>query len=100
MGLKYPRTGTAIYRTEQWKAVRFQAKRRDGWKCVQCGARGRLEADHIVPLRKGGAAFDLDNLQSLCGGCHARKTRLEVGLGDIDPARAAWRSFVKELQNA
>lgn len=100
MGMRFPRTGTAIYKTEQWKAVRYQAKCRDKWKCVQCGTRGRLEVDHITPLRNGGLPFDLDNLQSLCGGCHSRKTRIEVGLADIDPARAAWRSLVKEMQNA
>jgi 5-methylcytosine-specific restriction protein A len=30
--------------------------------------------DHIVPINKGGAPLDLNNLQSLCNHCHAVKT--------------------------
>ncbi|RBO54173.1 HNH endonuclease [Rhodovulum sp. BSW8] len=97
MGLgRFPRVGSAIYRTQRWKAVRLEAKRRDGWRCVECGAKGRLEVDHITPLRDGGAPFDLGNLQCLCGRCHARKTRIEIGLGRIDPERDAWKKLVRE----
>ncbi|MFW5655477.1 MAG: HNH endonuclease signature motif containing protein [Roseicyclus sp.] len=47
--------------------------------------------DHIAPLRDGGAPFDLGNLQTLCPACHARKTRIEVGMGQPNPAREAWK---------
>ena len=97
MGLKFPRTGSAIYRTDQWKAVRLQAKRRDGWACVKCGAKGRIEVDHVRALRDGGAAFDLANLQCLCPRCHASKTRLEVGHPEKSPARQAWDKAVADL---
>ena len=30
--------------------------------------------DHIVPINKGGAPLDLNNLQSLCNACHAAKS--------------------------
>ena len=46
-------------------------KRRDDFKCRQCGQRGRLEAHHIVPLWKGGADT-IDNLLTLCRNCHIR----------------------------
>jgi len=36
-------------------------------------------ADHKVPIRKGGARFDLNNGQGLCASCHGRKTALEDG---------------------
>ncbi|MGB3390738.1 MAG: HNH endonuclease signature motif containing protein [Pseudaminobacter sp.] len=77
--------------------MRLLAKRRDGWKCVQCDARGRLEVDHIKPIRDGGAPYDLENLQSLCPKCHARKTRLEIGLGRIDPERDKWKALLKDF---
>ncbi|WP_299907673.1 HNH endonuclease signature motif containing protein [uncultured Paracoccus sp.] len=99
MGLgRFPRFGSAIYRTPQWKAVRLLAKRRDGWRCVTCGAKGRIEVDHIAPLRNGGAPYDLDNLQCLCPACHARKTRLEIGLGRDDPERNAWKNLLRDMQ--
>ena len=43
--------------------------------CVFCGKRGIIEpatcVDHIIPHRQDEELFfDLDNLQSLCSGCH------------------------------
>jgi 5-methylcytosine-specific restriction protein A len=99
MGIgRFPRFGSAIYRTPQWKAARLMAKRRDDWRCVKCGAKGRIEVDHIQPLRAGGAAFDLSNLQCLCPACHARKTRIEIGLGRDDPKRNAWKDLLRDMQ--
>lgn len=97
MGVRFPRVGTSIYRSPQWAAVRLLAKRRDDFACVQCGARGRIEVDHISALRDGGAAFELDNLQCLCPACHTRKTRIEVGHPEKSPARKTWDMAVAEL---
>ena len=99
MGLKqtYERHSAKVTRSRRWKALRLQALRRDGWRCVECGARGGLEVDHIKPVRDAPeCAFDLANLQSLCPSCHARKTRLEIGLGRPDPAREAWKSLLRK----
>ena len=97
MGVK--RYGSAVYRSPRWKAVRQEAKRRDGWQCVKCEARGRLEVDHIKPVRTHPElAFDLANLQTLCVPCHSRKTRIEIGLGEPNPARDAWRQLVADMQ--
>lgn len=96
MGMRFKRHGSTIYKTQQWAAVRLEAKRRDGWKCIQCGARGRIEVDHVKAIRHGGAAYDLANLQTLCVACHSRKTRLEIGLGDENPARDAWKSLLQK----
>lgn len=100
MGLKtYKRHGAWIYRDRRWPALRLAAKRRDGWKCVQCGSRYRLEVDHIVPVRDAPErAFDLTNLQCLCGSCHGRKTRSEVGLPELSPERQAWRDLLRNMQ--
>jgi len=35
------------------------------------------EIDHIVPVRDGGAAWSIENLQGLCVECHKRKTAKE-----------------------
>lgn len=100
MGLRrWDRHSAAVIRSPRWKALRLQALRRDGWKCVQCGARGRLEVDHRVPVRSApDRAFDLTNLQCLCPGCHSRKTRMEIGLGREDPKRDAWKTLLRDMQ--
>lgn len=101
MGLKsYRRHSAAITRTRRWKALRLEALRRDGFACRTCGASGRLEVDHVQPVRnRPDLAWTLANLQSLCGACHARKTRIEIGLGRDDPARDAWRAAVRDLSS-
>ena len=97
--MSYQRHGASLYRTPQWKALRFMARRRDGFACVQCGAKGRLEVDHIKPIRTHPElALDLGNLQCLCIACHARKTRLEIGLGELPPERQAWRDLLRNMQ--
>lgn len=93
----FVRHGSWVYRDPRWAALRLEAKRRDGWKCVQCGARGRLECDHIKPVRsRPDLAFDLTNLQSLCPSCHTRKTRLECGHVPLSPERQKWRDLGKQ----
>ena len=53
-------------------AVRHLVMQRDGGACVQCGARGDLQFDHIIPVAMGGGS-DPANLQILCGPCNRRK---------------------------
>ncbi len=52
---------------------------RDAWQCQHCGrvAQRMAQADHIVPISKGGARYDVANGQTLCIKCHGRKTREE-----------------------
>ena len=86
-------------KTKRWQAVRLQALRRDDWRCVQCGHRGRLEVDHVVPVRtRPDLAFAVENLQTLCRTCHSRKTHREVGLPELSPERKAWIEQVAHLQ--
>lgn len=95
--------GAAVYRSQRWVAVRLQAKRRDGFRCVKCGAVGRLEVDHIAPVRSApDLSFVLSNLQTLCAACHSRKTAIEVGFAPFDPKRQEWRDLLnrKEVSNA
>ncbi|MEM0990813.1 MAG: HNH endonuclease signature motif containing protein [Pseudomonadota bacterium] len=95
MGVRYSKH---ITHGPRWKYLRQLALRRDGFQCVQCGARGRLEVDHIQPVRSHPElAWELDNLQCLCPGCHARKTRIECGHAPSDPDRERWRAAVDDL---
>ncbi len=53
----------------RWRAAVIA---RDG-ACVDCGATAVLEADHIVPLSRGGG-YTLENGAARCHGCHTRRT--------------------------
>ena len=102
MGMnKYHRHSAKITRTRRWKALRLEILRRDGFACVKCGARGRLEVDHIEPVRRAPErAYDPDNLQSLCAACHTRKTRIECGHDPLNPERERWRAATRRLELA
>ena len=81
----------------RWRRVRLAVLERDGWRCRKCGrAAGRLEVDHIVPLNKGGAAYELANLQALCRGDHFRKSAIDRG-GVPHVADAGWERLTAEL---
>ena len=73
---------TQRVRGRSWTAIRREVLLRDGYACQCCGVvRADNECDHIVPLEQGGAAMDIDNLQTLCSGpdgCHTRKTASEA----------------------
>lgn len=46
--------------------------------CVCCGAKRKLTRDHIVPLAKGGAEHDQENIQTLCARCNQSKADGDV----------------------
>ena len=80
----------------RWKRARLAALDRDGWRCRHCGrAAGRFEVDHIVPLEAGGAAYALDNLQSLCRPCHFPRQPVTGGVPHFPDA--AWERLKAEL---
>ena len=86
--------------TKRWKSLRLRVFRRDGYRCKICGRAGRLECDHVVNMKDGGATWNMRNLQSLCRGCHIKKTRSENRsryVQTLDPKRAAWEKLVNEL---
>ena len=76
----------------RWARVRRAVFRRDRYRCRKCGKAGRLECDHLVPLRAGGDPWDMANLESLCRTCHIAKTAAENRRPD--PERDRWREFV------
>ncbi len=46
--------------------VKLEVWKRDGGKCVVCGATDELHFDHILPYSKGGTSVLADNIQLLC----------------------------------
>ena len=96
----YKRHSRKVTRGPRWKALRLQALDRDGWQCVKCGDRRRLECDHIQPVRTHPElSFSLGNLQVLCCRCHTKKTRIEVGHKPLSPKRQQWRDLLRDMQS-
>lgn len=57
------------------KRLRFEIFKRDGFRCVYCGATPMqkvLRVDHVVPVAAGGAS-DAANLVTACHDCNAGK---------------------------
>ena len=84
----------------RWQLTRLKVFERDGWRCVDCGAAGRLECDHVVPLHvdPDQDPYALDGLATRCVGCHAVKSRCERETPV--PGRNAWREFVAKIANS
>ena len=73
----YRHHNTEFYQSAPWRRLRA-VKLEQNPMCEECERNGRYTpaqmVDHIVPINKGGGALDLNNLQSLCNACHARKS--------------------------
>ena len=55
------------------------------------------EVDHIVPLHRGGAKYDVANLRATCRMCHIQKTRVEAR-GEATAAEREWQQFADALR--
>ena len=64
-------------RSKMSSSMRYDVLRRDGFKCVLCGASAddgaKLEVDHIIPVSKGGKT-EMSNLRTLCDRCNRGKS--------------------------
>ena len=88
-----------VTRGQRWRTLRMAVLERDGYRCRECGATGRLEVDHVKPVRTHPKlAYAPENLQALCPACHTRKTRIECGHPEPDPKRKAWDAAVADLE--
>ena len=102
MGLKdtHKRYSKAVTHTRRWQVLRMAVLERDGWACVDCGARKRLEVDHVKPVRTHPElSYNPGNCATRCRVCHARKTRLEVGHKPTSPERQEWRDLVQDMHS-
>ncbi|WP_339759842.1 HNH endonuclease signature motif containing protein [uncultured Sulfitobacter sp.] len=76
----YHRHSKRVTSTKRWNVLRMYILERDGFRCKECGKGGRLEVDHIKPVRSHPTlAYSPGNLQALCPSCHTKKTRIECG---------------------
>ena len=67
-----------FYESATWSRLRYIALRRDGFKCLACGASREsgsvMHVDHIKPRSKYPALeLVLENLQTLCDRCNIGK---------------------------
>ena len=76
-----PNAAARGYCDKSHRAWRLAVLTRDAWTCCDCrrvcGGPKEAQADHVVPIRKGGERYDLANGQTLCIACHGRKTHRE-----------------------
>jgi len=74
------KVSTMFYTSKEWRSVR-SVKLKLNILCENCEQHNRTAlatmVDHIIPIRLGGDALELDNLQSLCTRCHNRKSGQE-----------------------
>jgi len=54
--------------------VKKEVWKRDGGKCVKCGAKTNLHFDHDLPFSKGGTSLTKRNIRLLCMKCNLRKS--------------------------
>lgn len=78
------------YHTARWTRRAREAKRRDGYRCAQCGRGHRgttLFSDHITPVLDdpSDANFYHGPLQTLCKKCHDVKGAVERQVRGADP---------------
>jgi hypothetical protein len=67
-------------RTAVSKRVRFEIFKRDNFTCVYCGTKPPntvLEADHILPVSKGGTNI-MENLITSCFDCNRGKSNISL----------------------
>ena len=72
-----------MYGTEEWKKNLRPQQLLEHPFCAECGRQGlrvrATDVDHVVDHKGSWALFtDRSNLQSLCHGCHSRKTATEL----------------------
>ncbi len=72
--------GKQVYNTPEYRRARLMAMKNANYVCEFCASQGDiivsdLHCDHIIPLSKGGAPFDTENMQILCRTCHLNKTK-------------------------
>lgn len=82
------------------KKTRFEVFKRDGFRCMYCGAHPPsvlLVVDHVVPVA-GGGVNDMDNLVTACEPCNQGKGARELGAVPEGLAEKAAGVAERELQ--
>ena len=70
----------SFYNSKRWRALRNYFIQKNPI-CKICQSKGIIKGaqcvDHIKALTIGGSQVDINNLQSLCNSCHAKKSSRE-----------------------
>ena len=75
---------TNNYNNAEWRRLRGEVLKRDGYQCCQCGITAEessypLEIHHIIqPKGNKELFYDINNCVTLCKWCHAHITQLEI----------------------
>ena len=77
----------------KWRRLRKVVLDRDGHKCKKCGRRGRLECDHIVPIKEAGPMSWTTFAR--CAGT----VILPVSGGKLTPAESEWAAYLKRFRD-
>ena len=96
---------------EFWSDFRERMIRRDNYTCLACGytqnnKRATTDRDwkdqrtlalhHIIPISKGGAMWDEDNVETLCAEkCHKFKHRMRALEPTLDSKQTELKDFEK-----
>lgn len=94
MGTRFLPDGS-LMDEKQWKAVKKRVKAMKDPVCALCGNPIDMDApaytpmacevDHIIPISRGGAPYDIDNLQLTHCKCNRQKSnRLRDDYEDLD----------------
>lgn len=77
--------------TRRWKELAARIIERDG-VCSVCGSDENLSVDHVVPISKGGAVWDEDNLVTMCMTHNREKSNNTTGQVNtyINPLWLGW----------
>lgn len=96
--MTHRRHSKRVTSTKRWKVLRMEILERDHYRCCSCGCGGRLEIDHIKPVRTHpDLSYEPRNLQALCPSCHTSKTKIECGHPPPREDRHGWRQAVEAL---
>ena len=63
-------------KSEHWKNLSYECKKRDEFKCRHCGSRKRLQAHHKTYKNKGNFWKEFDDIITLCVFCHKKVHKL------------------------
>lgn len=61
-----------IWTSPEWKRVRAGVLARDGYRCVYCGRRDKLQAHHLDPISESDPStwYDASRIVTACAHCH------------------------------
>ena len=83
---------SASHHNRAWATASLKRRDLDNWRCQSCGRAGRLEVHHVEPLRDGGT-HAMNNLRTLCRGCH-----IAIHRQPQTPNQQAWARLIEELR--